>query len=161
MDFINKILAPTDLSSFSANGVRYACSLAKALEAEVIVAHAVSTSEFTSHAASLKITSSGAEADDLVGKLAEHHKQLLGKFMEQQLAIVGADLNVQQIVEMGDAHILIVNWAKDKAADLIVMSTHGRSGLPRMILGSVTEKVLRSASCPVLAIPSHERQGLW
>jgi nucleotide-binding universal stress UspA family protein len=77
--------------------------------------------------------------------------------MEQQLVGVGADLNVQQIVEMGDAHTLIVNWARDKTADLIVMSTHGRSGLPRMILGSVTERVLRSASCPVLAIPSHER----
>jgi nucleotide-binding universal stress UspA family protein len=156
MDLIKKILTPTDLSSFSANGVRYACNLAKALGAEVIVAHAVSTSEFTTHATSLKITSSGAESNDLLGKLVEHHKQPLRKFMEEQLVSVGADLNVQPIVEMGDAHTLIVNWARDKGVDLIVMSTHGRSGLPRMLLGSVTEKVLRSASCPVLAIPSHE-----
>ena len=157
MDLIKKILTPTDLSSFSASGVRYACNLAKALGAEVIVAHAVSTSEFTSHATSLRITTSGAEADDLIGKLLEHQKQQLRQFCEHHLASVSADLNVQQIVEMGDAHTLIVNWARDKAADLIVMSTHGRSGLPRMILGSVTEKVLRSAACPVLAIPSHER----
>ncbi|HEU4345281.1 MAG TPA: universal stress protein [Candidatus Binatia bacterium] len=157
MDLIKKILAPTDLSSFSASGVRYACTLAKALGAEVIVAHALSTSEFTSHATSLKMTSPGAEADDLLDKLKEHHKQMLRKFMEEQLVSVGPDLNVQQIVEIGDAHTLIVNWARDRAVDLIVMSTHGRSGLPRMLLGSVTEKVLRSASCPVLAIPSHER----
>lgn len=157
MDLIKKILTPTDLSSFSATGVRYACNLAKALGAEVIVAHAVSTSEFTSHATSLKITTSGAEANDLIGKLVEHQKQQLRQFCEHHLASVSADLNVQQIVEMGDPHTLIVNWARDKAADLIVMSTHGRSGLPRMILGSVTEKVLRSAACPVLAIPSHER----
>ena len=157
MDLIKKILTPTDLSSFSASGVRYACNLAKALGAEVIVAHAVSASEFTSHATSLKITTSGAGADDLIGKLLEHQKQQLRQFCEHHLASVSADLNVQQIVEMGDAHTLIVNWARDKAADLIVMSTHGRSGLPRMILGSVTEKVLRSAACPVLAIPSHER----
>ena len=157
MDLIKKILAPTDLSSFSAGGVRYACNLAKALGVEVIAAHAVSTREFTSHATSLKMTYPGAEADDLLGKLKEHHKQMLRNFMEEQLASVGADLNVQQIVEIGDAHTLIVNWARDKAADLIVMSTHGRSGLPRMLLGSVTERVLRSASCPVLAIPSHER----
>jgi len=157
MDFIKRILTPTDLSSFSATGVRYACNLAKALGAEVIVAHAVSTSEFTSHATSLKITTSGAEADDLIGKLVEHQKQQLRQFCEHHLASVSADLNVQQIVEMGDPRTLIVNWARDKAADLIVMSTHGRSGLPRMILGSVTEKVLRSAACPVLAIPSHER----
>ena len=120
------------------------------------MAHAVSTSEFTSHATSLKITSSGAEADDLLGKLVEHQEQLLRQFCEHHLASLSADLNVQQIVEMGDARALIVSWARDKAADLIVMSTHGRSGLPRMILGSVTERVLRSASCPVLAIPSHE-----
>jgi len=157
MDLIKKILTPTDLSSFSASGVHYACNLAKALGAEVIVAHAVSTSEFTSHATSLKITTSGAEADDLIGKLVEHQKQQLRQFCERHLASVSADLNVQQIVEMGDPHTLIVNWARDNAADLIVMSTHGRSGLPRMILGSVTEKVLRSAACPVLAIPSHER----
>jgi len=157
MDFIKKILTPTDLSSFSASGVRYACNLAKALGAEVIVAHAVSTSEFTSHASSLKITTSGAEADDLIGKLVEHQKQQLRQFCERHLASVSADLNVQELVEMGDPRTLIVNWARDKAADLIVMSTHGRSGLPRMILGSVTEKVLRSAACPVLAIPSHER----
>ena len=156
MDFIKKILTPTDLSSFSASGVRYACNLAKALGAEVIVAHAVSTSEFTSHATSLKITTSGAGADDLIGKLVEHQKQQLRQFCEHHLASVSADLNVQELVEMGDPHTLIVNWARDKAADLIVMSTHGRSGLPRMILGSVTEKVLRSAACPVLAIPSHE-----
>jgi nucleotide-binding universal stress UspA family protein len=157
MDLIKKILTPTDLSSFSVSGVRYACDLAKALGAEVIVAHAVSTSEFTSHATSLKITSSGAEANDLLGKLLEHQKNMLRQFCEHHLASVSSGLNVQQIVEIGDAHTLIVSWARDKAADLIVMSTHGRSGLPRMILGSVTEKVLRSASCPVLAIPSHER----
>ena len=157
MDFIKKILTPTDLSSFSASGVRYACNLAKALGAEVIVAHAVSTSEFTSHATSLKISTSGAGADDLIGKLVEHQKQQLRQFCEHHLASVSADLNVQELVEMGDPHTLIVNWARDKAADLIVMSTHGRSGLPRMFLGSVTEKVLRSAACPVLAIPSHER----
>jgi nucleotide-binding universal stress UspA family protein len=157
MDFIKKILAPTDLSSFSATGVRYACNLAKALGAEVLLAHAVSTSEFTSHASSLKITASGAEAESLIGNLVENQKQQLRQFCEHYLADATSDLNVQQIVDMGDAHTLIVNWARDKAADLIVMSTHGRSGLPRMILGSVTEKVLRSASCPVLAIPSHER----
>jgi nucleotide-binding universal stress UspA family protein len=157
MDFIKKILAPTDLSSFSAIGVRYACNLARALGAEVLLAHAVSTSEFTSHASGLKIADSGAESETPIGNLVEHPKELLRQFCARHLADVSSDLNLEQIVDMGDAHTLIVNWAKDKSADIIVMSTHGRSGLQRMFLGSVTEKVLRSASCPVLAIPSHER----
>lgn len=58
---------------------------------------------------------------------------------------------------MGEPHDLIVDWAKDNAVNIIIMSTHGRSGLSRMNLGSVTEKVLRKAQCPVLSIPCHEQ----
>jgi nucleotide-binding universal stress UspA family protein len=46
--------------------------------------------------------------------------------------------------------------AEQKSPDFIVMATHGRTGVRRMLLGSVTEKVIRAASCPVLAVPSRE-----
>jgi nucleotide-binding universal stress UspA family protein len=67
------------------------------------------------------------------------------------------DVVIKEIVEMGEPHDLIVEWAKDNAVDIVIMSTHGRSGLARMMLGSVTEKVLRKAQCPVLAVPCHEQ----
>lgn len=157
MDLINKILAPTDLSPLSSNGVRYAYNLARQAQAEVIYMNVVRTAEFLSQMRRLQLTPSRWEESNLLERLVEHHKQLLGEFLKRHLAGLGSDLNIREAVEMGDPHALIVKWAKDEAVDLIIMSTHGRSGLPRMMLGSVTEKVLRSASCPVLAIPSHDR----
>lgn len=156
MDLIKKILAPTDLSPFSAKGVRYACSLAKAMQAQVTIAHVLDTAEFLAIARSIGVTSGSFEPDSLLEKLLESHKRMLQQFLEQHLSDLKADLNMKQIVEKGEPHTMLVNWAKTKQVDLIVMSTHGRSGLPRMLIGSVTERVLRSSPCPVLAIPSHE-----
>jgi nucleotide-binding universal stress UspA family protein len=59
-------------------------------------------------------------------------------------------------VEMGAPHTAIVEIAEKEGVDLVVMSTHGRSGLPRMMLGSVAERAIRHTHCPVLVIPSHE-----
>lgn len=156
MDLIRKILAPTDLSAFSAKGVRYAFQLAKAVGAEVIVAHVLRTEEFLSHARGLEMAAPGPQENTMLTRLVDQHKHALGQFSEEQLANLNLDLKIRQIVEMGEPQSLIVNLAKNDGVDLIVMSTHGRSGLPRMMLGSVTERVIRSAPCPVLAIPSHE-----
>ena len=157
MDIIKKILAPTDLSPFSAKGVRYACSLAKALQAQVTIIHVFNTADFLAAARSLGYESLGVENDNLLGRLLEQDKQLLQQFLDQHLSDLKAELEMEQVVEMGTPYRIVVNWAKEKGIDLIVMSTHGRSGLPRMLIGSVTNKVLRSSPCPVLVIPSHER----
>ena len=156
MDLIKKILTATDLSPFSAKGVRYACSLARTLQAQVTIAHVFNRQEFLATARSIGVASGKFEIDSLLENLLEQHKQELRRFIDQHLSDLKAEVNVEQIVEMGEPHGMLVNWAKAKGVDLIVMSTHGRSGLPRMLLGSVTEKVLRSSPCPVLAIPSHE-----
>lgn len=156
MDLIKKILAPTDLSPFSSNGIRYACSLAREARADLIFMNVVRTAEIVSQLRKLQLTPSRWDEADLPERIVEHHKQLLGEFLKRHLASFGSDLNIREVVETGEPHTLIVKRAKDEGVDLIVMSTHGRGGLPRMMLGSVTEKVLRSASCPVLAIPSHE-----
>jgi nucleotide-binding universal stress UspA family protein len=161
MDFIKKILAPTDLSPLSAKAVRYACHLAKALQAQVTIAHVFNTAEFPSAeflymGGGLEFEYLSVEKDKLLVRYLEQQKQMLQQFVDQHLSDLKVDLNMEQVVERGEPYTMLVNWAKRKGVDLIVMSTHGRSGLPRMLLGSVTEKVLRSSSCPVLAIPSHE-----
>ena len=68
-------------------------------------------------------------------------------------ALAGPDADVA--VQTGDPSRVIVEQAVAKAVDLIVMGTHGRSGFDRLLSGSVAEKVLRRASCPVLTIPPH------
>ena len=59
------------------------------------------------------------------------------------------------VVERGDAATEILRQAIERKVDLIVMSTHGRTGLRHVLLGSVTEKIIRNASCPVLVVPPH------
>lgn len=158
MELIKKILVPTDLSPLSARGLVYAGSLAQATGAEVIVCHVVRTDEFVSHARLLESRFATAKIEEQLSHLVERHKQLLRDFANRHLLSSHPDLAIKEIVELGEPHRLIVDWVKKNSVDLIVMSTHGRSGLQRMMLGSVTAKVLRNAHCPVLGIPAHDNE---
>jgi len=156
MNEIKTILAPTDLSTFSAKGLVYAAYLAKALSAQIIVCHVVRTEEFVGHARLLEKAITASKVEEQLGYLRDSHRDLLHEFTKRHLPPPTTEVVIKEIVEMGEPDDLIVNCANDNSVDVIVISTHGRSGLPRMILGSVTEKVLRKARCPVLAIPCHE-----
>jgi nucleotide-binding universal stress UspA family protein len=123
----------------SAKGVRSAFELAKTVGAEVIVFHGVPTEEFLYHARGLEMVGVPGQERALLERLVDQHKHALGQFLERQRANLVPDLKIRQIVEMGTPHSSIVDLAETEGVDLIVMSTHGRSGLPRMMLGSVTE----------------------
>ena len=157
MDRIKNILAPTDLSALSAKGLEYAGSLAKNIGARLTVGHVVRTEEFVAHARLLEKGSGSAIVEEQLRHLVERHKELLHDFVNRHLRSANPDLVIAEIVEMGEPHSQIIDWIKPNAIDLIVMSTHGRSGLQRIMLGSVTEKVLRNAHCPVLVIPPEEK----
>jgi nucleotide-binding universal stress UspA family protein len=138
MAILKKILAPTDFSELSAEGVRYACKLAKDVGAQVIVLNVVILDE-----------------SNLVGKgeLAAHEKRL-SEFTSKIVGRRADDLKIHEAVVTGQAYAAIVDCAEKERADLIVMSSHGRSGLSRMLIGSVTDKLLRGATCPVLVVPA-------
>ena len=137
MAMFKKILAPTDFSDVSARGLRYACQLAKEVGAELIVFNVIVLDE--SNAISKRET--------------ELHKKRLDEFVTEKIADAGAGLAIRQAVDAGQAFGGIVDCAGRENVDLIVMSSHGRSGLSRMLIGSVTDKVLRGAPCPVLVVP--------
>lgn len=137
MGMLKKILAPTDFSELSARGVRYACQLAKDVGAEVIIFNVVLLDE-----------------TNVVDKReVERHKKRLDEFIAEKIAAYGAGLTIRQVVNAGQAYGAIIDCAENESIDLIVMSSHGRSGLSRMLIGSVTDKTLRGASCPVLVVP--------
>ncbi len=141
MAMIKKILAPTDFSDISAKGVRYACQLAKEVGAEVIVINIVTLDE-----------------SNLVNKRElEQHKQLLDEFLRDKVGDPASGLNIRKVVEPGQPDATVVHWADNESVDLMVMSSHGRSGLSRVLMGSVTEQILRRSPCPVLVVPL-ERQ---
>ena len=136
MAMLKRILAPTDFSELSVRGVRYACELAKEVGAEVTILNVVTVDE------------SGINKREM-----GEHKQRLDEFAAKNVADVGAKLRIRKLVDAGQAYVAIVDCAENERIDLIVMSSHGRSGLSRMLIGSVTDKVLRAASCPVLVVP--------
>ena len=136
MAMLKKILAPTDFSELSVRGVRYACELAKDVGAEVTILNVVTVDE------------SGINK----GEMGEH-KQRLDEFVAKNVADVSANLRISKLVDAGQAYVAIIDCAENERIDLIVMSSHGRSGLSRMLIGSVTDKVLRGASRPVLVVP--------
>ena len=155
MGIIKSILASTDLSDGSAHGIKYACNLAKDIGAEVIIINAIPMDEVM--AAFRQVQENPSAGQDqykgLEQRLVNRHKQLLDEMVKQQAPEVSSDLKIRKVVEVGEPYSILIDWAKKEHVDLIVMSTHGRSGIPRMMLGSVTERVLRGSPCPVLAIP--------
>ena len=136
MAMLKRILAPTDFSDLSVRGVRYACQLAKEVGAEVTILNVVTVDE------------SGINKREM-----GEHKQRLDEFVAKNVADVSANLRISKLVDAGQAYFAIIDCAENERIDLIVISSHGRSGLSRMLIGSVTDKVLRGASCPVLVVP--------
>jgi nucleotide-binding universal stress UspA family protein len=148
MQKIRKIVAPTDLSELSCVGVRYALEMARELSAEIIVYHVVPVGEDWF---------SGYEKLGPARNLLANEEAALDKFLTEKFADDIKLMEIRQKVEFGAPHTSIVEMAEREGSDIIVMSTHGRTGLNHMLLGSVTEKVVARAPCPVLAIPSHGR----
>jgi nucleotide-binding universal stress UspA family protein len=148
MKRIRKILAPTDMSELSSVGVRYAFEMARELSAELVVFHVVPMSEDWF---------SGYEKHGPVHNLLANEEAALEKFLVEKFADDMKLVKIRQKVQFGAPNTSIVEVAEAEGADLIVMSTHGRTGLNHMLLGSVTERVVAHAPCPVLSVPSHGR----
>ena len=138
-----KILAPTDLSKLSQPAVRYALEIGLERDAEVIVYNVI------------------GEDGDWFGKddplnpataFVPRQKDRLHEFVRQNFADMVGKVRITESVEAGVPHVLIVTKANEENADLIVMSTHGRTGLEQIMLGSVTAKVVARAGCPVLSM---------
>lgn len=139
----SKILAPTDLSKLSQSAVRYALEIGLERDAEVIIYNVI------------------GEDGEWFGKddplnpataFVPRQRQRLRDFVNENFADMIDKVRHTQSVEAGVPHLLIVGKAEEENADLIVMSTHGRTGIEQLVLGSVTAKVVARASCPVLSI---------
>ncbi len=157
MKKISKILAPTDFSELSQAGVRYALELAKVVKAEVTVYHVVSQGELMQVHTDFSEVRTEEQLRPFLHPVDTYQKAM-ARFIKTHFADLTADVKVHEKVEMGVAEKNIVNLAEEKGMDLIVISTLGRTGLSHMIVGSVTEKVVRLAHCPVLSIPSHTKE---
>jgi nucleotide-binding universal stress UspA family protein len=153
---IRKILAPTDLSELSREGVRYALAAARDLDAEVTIYHVVTADEMRKLGDRLKGHAFPTGGFPNFLKSYMHtYKATLAQFVEQNFSDLVPLVKADEKVELGSPDRNIVERAKTDGVDLIIMATHGRDGLSRMFMGSVTEQVIRNAPCPVLAIPPY------
>src|SRR5918992_6104057 len=92
-----------------------------------------------------------------IKKSLDARRKLLDHFISEKFPDLIANAKVRQEVEIGTPYKRIVDKAEAERVDMIVMSTHGRTGRAHMLIGSVTERVLRRAPCPVLAVPPPKR----
>ncbi|WP_262177355.1 universal stress protein [Haloarcula laminariae] len=92
------------------------------------------------------------EDSERVGAIVEHGETVVSGVADS----VGDDVTVETAVRSGNAYERILAYADEEGADLVVMGTHGRTGVDRYLLGSVTEKVVRTADAPVLTVRAAE-----
>jgi universal stress protein A len=140
MKKVEKILAPTDLSELSRVGLEYALELASGWGAEVTVYLVANAGELASYKAS--------SLEDLLAK----HQQALSGFLNEHFAKLLPLVEVHEKVEIGSPATNIIAEAENQGSDLIVMSTHDRTGLAHVLMGSVTEQVVRNSGCPVFSV---------
>ncbi len=143
MQEIKKILCAVDLSDHSKSIAEYTITLAKATGADVVVVYAApSLSQYVGfHVPPNTI-------ENFVGEIVSGAEKSMDTFVSENFA----GINAQGHVLIGYAAEEIVNKADEVGADMIIMGTHGRKGLDRILFGSVAEKVVKNASQPVLTI---------
>ena len=143
---IHRILVPIDFSPDSLHALTYARDLAQRVGARLVILHVV---DQTYLAGSRELYFANPE----FAKILDEQWRIANT----QLDRVGADVQKQRLrcrtlVKRGAPAQVIVGAAKDAGTDLIVMGTHGRTGLAHMVIGSVAERVVRTAHCPVLTV---------
>ena len=141
----DKILIPVDGSEVSNHAVEEGLRLGKELHSKVILLHIVDVSLLSMPEAETGVANFGPIRQSFM----DIGKKLLAGFVTKAQE---AGVAVETVLAEGDVHDEIIGRAKEKNADLIIMGTHGRRGLNRLILGSVAESVARMAHCAVLLI---------
>ena len=138
MLLIKHILCPTDFSEFSQHALTFATSFAKEHDAEIHIVHVYQ---------GLFAYTDGDEAGFISPADMEPAKENLASISPQDESV-----RYRRKFIVGDPTFELIDYAKKENVDLIIMGTHGWTGLDRLLMGSVAESVLRRAPCPVLTL---------
>jgi universal stress protein A len=152
MQYINRILAPTDLSDASRVGVQYALEMAASVHAAVIVYYVAYYESDFSYPLGIGEASTAYMPTQDFAEFLRQRTQALKQFVQENFSHLAQDIDLSLETDIGAAEDMILQKATQAGVDLIIMSTHGRTGLNHIFIGSVTEHVVRKASCPVLSI---------
>lgn len=139
-----KILVPIDFSDYSKSSLKYAVNFAKKFNAGLILVYVVEPIIYPPDFSmgQIAIPTTGLEMD-------KRAVEELNKLAENEIP---SDVSKKVLVKTGKPFYEIVDTAREEDADLIIISTHGHSGVEHILFGSTAEKVIRKAPCPVLTL---------
>ena len=148
---VKLILCPIDFSEFSVRAYRHALSLAGHYRAKVVAQHIVEIWRYPS----VGFVASAHLYQEFCDAVGESGTEQLREFVKKHTHDA---IQPELVVHLGIAADSILSFAEARKTDVIVMGTHGRRGYDRLMLGSVTDRVMRRAPCPVLAVskPPHD-----
>ena len=145
------IVVPIDFSAHSLKAVEYATDLAQTFNSRLYFLHVIEQEIHPSFYAA-GVTSIFEIDHDLKERVVQNMQEFVEDFLDESMT-------TEYVVREGKAHREIVEFAKEKGMDLIVIATHGLSGLEYLLLGSTTEKVVRWATCPVFTVKSETEEN--
>lgn len=148
---IRKILLPTDFSSFAEHALDYAVSFAKEYDAKLYILHVIEDLAHVSYFEVFQVPMPANFIQDVEASAKAQIDKLLA-------CDTLADVDKECVIRRGVPFVEILRASAELQVDMIIIATHGRSGLQQMFFGSTAEKVVRKAPCPVLSIrhPEHE-----
>jgi len=149
---LKRILVPTDFSEHSEQAAAYAVELAKRFNAEEV--HCLHVSDIPADLLATSAYYMTGPSEDFIAQVRAESQKNLDAFIAKNLQGVP----VKKAFIEGRPFAEIVTYARDNDVELIVIATHGRTGLKHTLFGSVAEKVIRKAPCPVLVVRREERE---
>ncbi len=153
---LSQVLVSLDGSELAERALPYAKQIV-ASTGEIVLLSVVDVPDFPVYSVyPMAVATPEADYGTVVTDLLASSKEYL-EGVANQLRLGG--LRVKTVVKSGDPATCIIEEAQERHVDMIVISTHGRSGFSKWLLGSVTQKVLSTMPCPVTVIPGFERKG--
>ncbi|MCK5433152.1 MAG: universal stress protein [Gammaproteobacteria bacterium] len=143
MNKYRRLLCPVDFSDISKNAFQIAIDLAVLFKADLHVMHVFQMPASAIPEGIYDIP------DDMEDKVKSHFSKKLDEFIKNHPT---PEINITTGSYAGFPHVEIIKYANEANADMIVMGTHGRTGLSHVLLGSVTERVIRTSDIPVLTV---------
>jgi len=138
-----KILCPVDFSEFTDEILVYAVNIANRFNSELHLIHVIpNLNYFTPYESFLTPENLVAIERNIEGEVGKDFDKITKKL----------NLPFKRIVKTGVTFVEIIDYIKQQEIDLVVMGTHGRSGIEHILIGSVAEKVVRKSPCPVLTV---------
>jgi nucleotide-binding universal stress UspA family protein len=148
---LKKILYPTDFSESSLEALKYGISFAKEYGAKLTVMHVVNEQIFSEGLSLPRVVSMEDVEREMVAEAERQLKVIIP--LEDR-----AGLDWEVVIKKGNPFLEIIRYAHEQDADLIIIGTHGRSGIEHIIFGSTAERVVRKAPCPVLSVKPSQRE---